>query len=93
MTGSVGPGCIAPAVPQAMADTLFATCDIIMVMSYGRLPVTSTRDQIRNRPQVADVYLRLADRAYVLSQGRVQFEGPIASLVSNDAVRRKYLSV
>jgi branched-chain amino acid transport system ATP-binding protein len=37
--------------------------------------------------------LRLADRAYVLSQGRVQFEGSIATLASDDAVRRRYLSV
>ena len=38
-------------------DVVFATCDIITVMSYGRVLVTGTRDQIRDNPQVADVYL------------------------------------
>jgi branched-chain amino acid transport system ATP-binding protein len=36
---------------------------------------------------------RLADRVYVLSQGRVQFEGSTAELIDNEAVRRTYLSV
>jgi branched-chain amino acid transport system ATP-binding protein len=36
---------------------------------------------------------RLADRVYVLGQGRVQFEGPTAALIENEAVRRTYLSV
>jgi branched-chain amino acid transport system ATP-binding protein len=37
--------------------------------------------------------IRLADRVYVLSQGRVQFEGSTAALINNEAVRRTYLSV
>src|SRR5215475_7763482 len=37
--------------------------------------------------------LRLADRAYVLSQGRVQFTGTMSALESDEAVRRTYLSI
>jgi branched-chain amino acid transport system ATP-binding protein len=36
---------------------------------------------------------QLADRVYVLSQGRVQFSGDTQSLIANDDVRRTYLSV
>jgi branched-chain amino acid transport system ATP-binding protein len=36
---------------------------------------------------------RLADRVYVLSQGRVQFQGSTSDLTENEAVRRTYLSV
>jgi branched-chain amino acid transport system ATP-binding protein len=37
--------------------------------------------------------IRLADRVYVLSQGRVQFQGSTPELIGNEAVRRTYLSV
>jgi len=37
--------------------------------------------------------IQLADRAYVLSQGRVQFAGDTQSLIANDDIRRTYLSV
>lgn len=36
---------------------------------------------------------RLADYVYVLSQGRVQFEGETRALLANEDVRRTYLSV
>ncbi|EGP08148.1 Branched-chain amino acid transport ATP-binding protein [Bradyrhizobiaceae bacterium SG-6C] len=36
---------------------------------------------------------RLADYVYVLSQGRVQFAGETVALLSNEDVRRTYLSV
>lgn len=36
---------------------------------------------------------QLADRVYVLSQGRVQFAGDTQSLIADDDVRRTYLSV
>ena len=36
---------------------------------------------------------RLADHVYVLSQGRVQFQGSTSDLTGNEAVRRTYLSV
>jgi branched-chain amino acid transport system ATP-binding protein len=36
---------------------------------------------------------QLAERVYVLSQGRVQFAGRTAELIENEAVRRTYLSV
>ncbi len=36
---------------------------------------------------------RLADRAYILEQGHVRYEGTIAALVADEAVRRAYLMV
>lgn len=37
--------------------------------------------------------LELADRAYVMENGRVAMEGPAADLLGNDDVRRAYLGV
>lgn len=37
--------------------------------------------------------MRLADRVYVLSQGRVQYQGTTSQLADNEAIRRTYLSV
>jgi branched-chain amino acid transport system ATP-binding protein len=36
---------------------------------------------------------RLADRAYIIEKGEIRFEGPMASLMADEAVRRKYLTV
>jgi branched-chain amino acid transport system ATP-binding protein len=36
---------------------------------------------------------RLADRAYVLEQGQVRFEGTMAALLADEAARRAYLMV
>jgi branched-chain amino acid transport system ATP-binding protein len=36
---------------------------------------------------------RLADRAYVIEKGEIRWEGPIARLIADEAVRRAYLSV
>ena len=36
---------------------------------------------------------RLADRAYILEQGHVRYEGPIAALQADEAVRRAHLMV
>ena len=36
---------------------------------------------------------RLADRAYVIEKGQIRWEGPIGQLMSDEAVRRAYLSV
>jgi branched-chain amino acid transport system ATP-binding protein len=36
---------------------------------------------------------RLADRAYVLEQGHVRYEGTIAELHADERVRRAYLTV
>jgi branched-chain amino acid transport system ATP-binding protein len=36
---------------------------------------------------------RLADRAYVLSQGQVRHQGPMAEVLDHEAVRRAYLMV
>jgi branched-chain amino acid transport system ATP-binding protein len=37
--------------------------------------------------------MRLADRAYILEQGHVRYEGSIAALQADEAVRRAYLMV
>jgi branched-chain amino acid transport system ATP-binding protein len=37
--------------------------------------------------------ISLAHRVYVLSQGRVRFDGPASALAADEAVRRTYLSV
>ena len=36
---------------------------------------------------------RLADRAYVIEKGQIRWEGPMASLMADEAARRAYLSV
>jgi len=36
---------------------------------------------------------RLADRAYVIDRGEIKFEGPIAALDADEALRRAYLGV
>jgi len=36
---------------------------------------------------------RLADRAYVIDKGEIKFEGPIAALDADPALRRSYLGV
>jgi branched-chain amino acid transport system ATP-binding protein len=36
---------------------------------------------------------RLADRAYIIEKGEIRFEGPMASLMADEDVRRKYLTV
>jgi branched-chain amino acid transport system ATP-binding protein len=35
----------------------------------------------------------VSDRAYVLEKGQLRFEGSMAELAANEAVRRDYLSV
>lgn len=37
--------------------------------------------------------LRLADRCYVIDDGRIRYEGTVADLKENDGIRRKYLLV
>ncbi|HKX02834.1 MAG TPA: ABC transporter ATP-binding protein [Methylomirabilota bacterium] len=36
---------------------------------------------------------RLADRAYVIEKGQVRFDGSMAALMADEALRRKYLTV
>ena len=36
---------------------------------------------------------RLADRAYVIEKGEIRFGGPMAELMGDEALRRKYLTV
>ena len=36
---------------------------------------------------------RLADRAYVIEKGEIRWEGPMASLMADEAVRRAHLSI
>jgi branched-chain amino acid transport system ATP-binding protein len=36
---------------------------------------------------------RLADRAYIIEKGEIRFEGPMAALMGDEALRRKYLTV
>ncbi|MBR0751099.1 ABC transporter ATP-binding protein [Bradyrhizobium jicamae] len=38
-------------------DVVFAICDIITVLSYGRVLATGTKDQIQSNPQVIEAYL------------------------------------
>jgi len=38
-------------------DVVFAICDIITVLSYGRVLATGTKDQIQSNPQVIQAYL------------------------------------
>jgi branched-chain amino acid transport system ATP-binding protein len=36
---------------------------------------------------------RLADRAYIIEKGLVRFDGSMAALMADEALRRKYLTV
>ena len=36
---------------------------------------------------------RLADRAYIIEKGEIRFDGPMAALMGDEALRRKYLTV
>ena len=36
---------------------------------------------------------RLADRAYIVEKGEIRFAGPMATLMGDEALRRKYLTV
>jgi branched-chain amino acid transport system ATP-binding protein len=38
-------------------DVVFAICDVITVLSYGKLLATGTRDQVQNDPAVIEAYL------------------------------------
>jgi branched-chain amino acid transport system ATP-binding protein len=38
-------------------DVVFAICDIITVLSYGKVLATGTRDEIQSNPQVIEAYL------------------------------------
>jgi branched-chain amino acid transport system ATP-binding protein len=38
-------------------DVVFAICDVITVLSYGKLLVTGTREQVQNHPAVIEAYL------------------------------------
>jgi branched-chain amino acid transport system ATP-binding protein len=40
-----------------------------------------------------DVALDLASRAYVMSKGKIVFEGTSAGLGASDEIRKKYLEV
>jgi branched-chain amino acid transport system ATP-binding protein len=36
---------------------------------------------------------RLADRAYIIEKGLIRFDGPMAVLMADEELRRKYLTV
>jgi branched-chain amino acid transport system ATP-binding protein len=36
---------------------------------------------------------RLADRAYIIEKGEIRFDGPMAALMEDEALRRRYLTV
>ncbi len=36
---------------------------------------------------------RLADRAYIIEKGEIRFDGPMTTLMADEALRRKYLTV
>ena len=36
---------------------------------------------------------RLADRAYIIEKGEIRFDGPMATLMADESLRRKYLTV
>ena len=38
-------------------DVVFAICDIITVLSYGKVLATGTKEQIQSHPQVIEAYL------------------------------------
>jgi len=70
---------LAPAVVRALLDRLLA--------------LKASGQSILLAEQNLRFTTRLADRAYVLDQGHVRYQGTIAELSADDAVRRAYLLV
>jgi branched-chain amino acid transport system ATP-binding protein len=38
-------------------DVVFAICDVVTVLSYGKVLATGSKDEIRNNPEVIEAYL------------------------------------
>lgn len=70
---------LAPAYVRAIMETLAK----IRTTGVGVLLVE----------QNAEIALNIADRAYVLDQGQIQFEGPAEEVKQNEDIRRQFLSV
>jgi branched-chain amino acid transport system ATP-binding protein len=70
---------LAPVVVRALADNIAA------LKSEGLTILLSEQNLKFAR--------RLADRAYIIEKGEIKFEGSIAELDADDAMRRAYLSV
>jgi branched-chain amino acid transport system ATP-binding protein len=70
---------LAPVVVRALADNIAA------LKAEGLTILLSEQNLKFAR--------RLADRSYIIEKGEIKFEGSIAELDADDAVRRAYLSV
>jgi branched-chain amino acid transport system ATP-binding protein len=38
-------------------DVVFAICDVVTVLSYGKVLATGSKDEIQNNPEVIEAYL------------------------------------
>ena len=70
---------LAPVVVRTLLDRLLA-------LKAGGQAILLSEQNVR-------FATRLADRAYILEQGHVRYQGTIAELVAEEAVRRAYLTV
>ncbi|MCL6640809.1 MAG: ABC transporter ATP-binding protein [Candidatus Rokubacteria bacterium] len=70
---------LAPVVVRLLADAIAALRgrDLTIVLSEQNIKFAR----------------RLADRAYIIEKGQIKFEGPVAALDADEALRRAYLGV
>ena len=70
---------LAPVIVDQMADAIDA------MKGEGLAVVLSEQNSLFAN--------RVADRAYIIEKGRIQYEGSMAALATDDAARRAYLTV
>jgi branched-chain amino acid transport system ATP-binding protein len=91
----------------AIARTLMGNPDLLLLdePSEGLAPLVVQRmaEQIRCLKREGMTILlseqnlhfatRVSDRAYIIEKGRIQYEGTLADLTANEAIRRRHLMV
>jgi branched-chain amino acid transport system ATP-binding protein len=70
---------LAPVVVKALGENIAA-------LKHAGLTIVLSEQNVK-------FARRLADRAYIIEQGQIKFEGPFARLDADESIRRAYLSV
>ncbi|HEX7788100.1 MAG TPA: ABC transporter ATP-binding protein [Methylomirabilota bacterium] len=70
---------LAPVIVRALADQIVA-------LKQEGLTILLSEQNLK-------FAARLADRAYIIEKGQIRFDGPMATLMADEELRRKYLTV
>ena len=70
---------LAPVIVRALADQIVA-------LKQEGLTILLSEQNLK-------FAARLADRAYIIEKGQIRFDGPMATLMADQELRRKYLTV